>query len=156
MRLDNAGMGPHLNVGRFFDLIDQILRHGAVQRTSAHQHNDAFRIAGEVHGCLASGICPTHHVDDFALARQCLRRASAVVDTGALQFIDSRSIQPPPLQSACDHQCVAGDLTAVAQLDDAIRAFGAHANHLLRRKNFHSKTLRLGYRSPGQIVTAEP
>ena len=64
--------GPHLNVGRLFDLIDQILRHGAGERTAAHQHDHALRVLGEVHRRLAGRICAAHHVDDFALAGQAL------------------------------------------------------------------------------------
>ena len=119
----NAGVGPNLNVGRLLDLVDQILRHGARQRVSAHQHDDALRILGKVHRRLAGGIRAAHHVDDFALAGERFGRAAAVVDARALQAVDSRRFQPPPLHSGRNHQRVAGNLVAIGQFDDPVGPF---------------------------------
>src|SRR4029077_7464982 len=45
---------------------------------------------------------------------------------------------------------------SIRQLQDSVRRLGSNINRLLRRQNFHSKTLGLHYRTPGQIATTEP
>ena len=156
MRLGHAGVRPELNIRRLFDLIDQILRHGAGERAAAHHDHHALRILREVHRRLARRICAAHDVNDFALAGQRFRGAAAVVNARALQPVDSRSLQPPPLHARRDHQRVAGDLVSVRQFDDAIRTFDSNADGFLRRQNLHSKALRLHHGAPRQIAAAEP
>src|SRR5208337_3072512 len=97
VHLDHAGVGPDLNVGPLFDLIDQILRHGAGERSAADEHDDAVRISGEIHGGLTGRVRATDDVDNFTLAGQCLGGATAVVDAGTLQSIDSGSVVAAPL-----------------------------------------------------------
>src|ERR1700688_636080 len=46
--LGHPGMGPQLNVRSFFDLVDQVLRHGAGERFAAHKNNDTICVPGEV------------------------------------------------------------------------------------------------------------
>src|ERR1700722_9251243 len=150
-----SSMSPNLNVWGLFNLVDQVLRHSGGERISAHQHNDALGVAGEIHSCLTGGVCATDHINNLALAGQRFRSASTVIDSGALQPFDSRSFEFAPLHSAGDHQRVTGDFGIIGQLDEAIRSLGAHSDCFLRRQNFHAKSLRLYHGAPGQIVAAE-
>src|SRR5690242_13086509 len=65
---DNAGLRPDIDVGRFFDLLDEVMGHRAGQRLAAHEHDDFFREFGKMHGGLAGGIRPTDHVNSFSAA----------------------------------------------------------------------------------------
>ena len=156
MHLGNAGMRPQLNVRRLFDLVDQILRHGAGERVSANQNHHAFRVLRKIHRGLPRRIRATHNVDHLALARQGLGGAAAVVDPRALQAVNAGSVQPPPLHSGRDHQRMAGNLVAIGQFDDPVRSLGPHAHRFLRRQDFHSKTPRLHHRTSRQIASAQP
>ena len=122
---------------------------------AAHQDDHALGVLRKVHRGLPGRIRAAHHVHDLALAGQRLRRAAAVVNAGALQAVDSRSFQSPPLHARRDHQRVAGNLAAVRQLDNPVRPFDAHADRLLRRQDFHPETLRLHHRAARQVVAAE-
>src|SRR5208282_4762466 len=62
VHLDDARVGPDLNVGPLFDLIDQILRHGAGKRSAADEHDDVVRVSSEVHGGLAGRVRATDDV----------------------------------------------------------------------------------------------
>ncbi len=152
----NTGVRPQGNVGHFLDLVDQILGHGARQRASAHQNHHAVGVFREIHGRLSRRIRAADDVDRFALAGNRFRRSAAVINARALQAIDSRGFQAPPLHSGGDHQGVAGNLVAVRHLDDAVGTLGANSHSFLRRQNFHAEALRLHHRSPRQIAAAEP
>src|SRR5579864_4667627 len=93
-----------------------------------------------------------HHVHRFTFAGESFRRAAAVVHARTLEPVNARRIQPPPLHARGDHQSVAGNFITILQLDDPVRAFCSHANGLLRRENFHAKSLRLDHGAPGQIA----
>ena len=126
------------------------------KRAAADDDDHALCVLGEVHGGLAGRVRSPYDVNNLAFARQSFAGAAAVIDTGSLQTIDSGSFEPPPLHSRRDHQGVAGELVSVGQFNEAIGAFGSHADGLLRRQNFYTKTLRLHHRAPGQIGSTEP
>src|SRR6202034_930981 len=155
MNLGHAGMGPQLNVRRLFNLVDQILRHGAGERFAAHKNNDALGVAGEVHGCLSRRVRAAYHVDDLTLTGQGFGCAATVVNSGTLQPVDPRSIQAPPLHASRDHQRVARNLASIHKLDDSVRAFDTDADNFLRRQDFYPETLGLHDGTPGEIGAAE-
>src|SRR5580698_799515 len=155
MRFGQGRMGPHCDVGHFFDLVDQILRHSAGKRISANQDHNAVGVSREVHCSLARRIRASYNVNSLALAGKRFCGPSAIVNTCTLQAIDSRSFKPPPLDSACDHQRVTGNLAFIRQLNDAIRPFRPNTDSFLWRKNLHSETLRLDYCASGEIASAE-
>src|SRR5262245_11160699 len=109
----------------------------------------------EIDGCLPCRICSADHIDRFAPARKSLRRPSAIIDTRALQSIDSRGFKSPPLHSRGNHQSMAGDLVPVRQFDESIRSFRSNVNSLKRRKNFDAETLSLYHSAASQIAAAE-
>src|SRR5437763_232917 len=51
----DASLRPNIDVGRFLDLLDQVVRHGAGERVAAHEHNYLFGEFGEMHSRLAGG-----------------------------------------------------------------------------------------------------
>src|SRR6266478_1144264 len=104
MSLGNAGVCPQLNVGCLLNLINQILRHGAGKRLAAHKNNDALGVSSEVHRRLTRRVRATHDINDFALTGERLCRAATIVNSRALQPVDSRSFKPSPLHSCRDHQ----------------------------------------------------
>src|ERR1700677_680951 len=53
VRLDHAGVGPYLDVGCLFNLINQVLGHGSGESNASHQHDDALRVSREIHSRLA-------------------------------------------------------------------------------------------------------
>src|SRR5579871_71698 len=152
---DYGGMRPYLNVWHFFNLINQILGHGAGERASTDQNDHTFCIAGEVHGCLTSRVCSPNHINDFAFAGKRFGCPTAVIDAGALQFIHANCIQTPPLNSCRDHERMTGDFTAVCEFNDAIGPFNTKTESFLRGKNLHIKTPRLNNRAPGQIAATK-
>src|SRR4029077_12044618 len=75
-------------------------------------------------------------------------------NTCALETVNARCFQPPPLHSGGDHQSMAGNFISVSHLDDAIRTFRPYADSFLR-EDLHAKALRLYHRTPRQIAAAE-
>src|SRR5580704_2445275 len=147
---------PQLNVRRFFDLVNQILRHGTGERIASHKNDDPIRVSRKIHGGLTCRIRASHYVDGFALARERFGGTAAIVDACPLQSIDSRSFESPPLYTGRDQQRVAGDLVPIRQLNNPVGAFSAGAGRFQRRQNLHSKTHRLGDCAPSQVVPTEP
>jgi len=99
----------------------------------------------KIHSRLAGRVS---HRPPRTQFRPCKDRASvcaaAIVDTGALQPIDTRHV--PAAATALRFAIikrVAGDLIAVRQLHDPIGSLGSNAASLLRRQNFHSKNAGL-------------
>src|SRR5881397_1028062 len=109
----------------------------------------------EIDGCLTCRICPAHDIDSFALTRESLRRPSAIIDTRALQSINSRGFKSPPLHSRGNHQSMARDLVPVRQFNESIRSFRSDVNSLQRRKNFDAETLSLYHSAASQIAATE-
>src|SRR5437773_11835289 len=97
----------------------------------------------EIDGCLTCRICPAHDIDSFALTRESLRRPSAIIDTRALQSINSRGFKSPPLHSRGYHQSMARDLVPVRQFNELIRSFRSVVNRVQRSKNLYAETLCL-------------
>src|SRR5580704_8232629 len=64
----DAGIRPKLNIRPFFDLVDQILRHGARYRTASHDDDDSVSVLCEIHRRLSGRIRAADHVDDFPFA----------------------------------------------------------------------------------------
>src|SRR5580704_7699877 len=156
MEFGNAGVSPYLNIGSLLDLVDQILGHRRGEAVTAYQKHNFFGIPGKVHRGLAGGICTANDVDNFALTRERLRGATAVVDPGALQLVDSRSFQAPPLHTGCEQQCMTRDLASIGQLDDSIGTFGTDAHGFLRCQDLDSKTLSLHDSASRKVTSAQP
>ena len=89
------------------DIVDQVLRHGGAQALAAHQHDHAFRVAGEIHCGLAGGIGAADDVDILIPAGDRLGRARSVIYACALQAFDAGHIQLAPLHPGRDHHRVA-------------------------------------------------
>ena len=96
-----------------------------------------------------------NHVDDFTLAGQCFGSAATVVNSRALQAIDSGRRKSPPLHARRDHQRVAGNFVSIRQFNYAIRTFRANAHRFLRRQDFHAEPLRLDHRAAREIAAAQ-
>src|SRR5262252_7753903 len=104
---------------------------------------------------LTCRIRSAHHIDGFALARESIGRAAAIIDTGALQPINSRRFKSTPLDSRGNHQSMAGDLVSVRQFNESIRSFGSDVNRFQRRQNFDAETLSLHHSAARQIAATE-
>src|SRR6266436_1534491 len=148
---DDAGLCPDFDVGSFYDLLDEVVGHGAGEGCAAHEHDYFFRIFGKVHGGLAGGIRAADDVNGFAATRDGLRGAAAVIDAGALEAVDAGNIKAAPLNTHCQEQSVAGDFCAIGELDEAIRAVDAEAHNVLWRENFNPKTAGLHDGAKGQV-----
>src|SRR5438128_8017319 len=109
----------------------------------------------EIYGCLTCRIRSAHHIDAFALVGESVDRPAAIVDTCALQPINSGRFKSPPLDSGGNHQSMAGDLIAVRQFNESVRSFDPDVNRLQRRQNFDAETLSLYHGAARQIATTE-
>src|SRR5262245_12734809 len=109
----------------------------------------------EIDGGLTCRICPAHDIDSFALTRESLCRPSAIIDTRALQSVNSRGFKSPPLDSRGNHQSMARDLVPVRQFNESVRSFRPDVNSLQRRKNFDAETLSLHHSAASQIAATE-
>ncbi len=58
--LAGPGTGPEPDVGRLFDLFDEVARHVA-QRVAAHRDVHVLRVAREMHGRLSGRVPPADH-----------------------------------------------------------------------------------------------
>jgi len=72
-----------------------------------------------------------------------------------LQAVDAGHIETTPLDAHGQQENVAGNLRAIGQLEEAVRAFGANADSFLRSENFNAEAPRLGNGTPGQIVSTQ-
>src|SRR5262249_14748467 len=99
----------------------------------------------EIDGRLTSRIRSAHHIDSFALVRESIDRPAAIIDTCALQPIDSARFKPPPLHSCHNHKRMAGDFFPAPQFNESIRPFGPDVTRLQRRQNFDAETHSLYY-----------
>src|SRR5690242_10339280 len=141
MHRGDAGLGPDFDLGRFLDLLDQIVRHGAGQGIAANEHNDFFGEFREVHGGLTGGVCSADDVYGFALARNGFGSAAAIIHACALEAVDAGNVESAPLNAHGEKKDVTGDFGAVREFQVAIGAFCAKAGGFLRGKNLHAKTL---------------
>src|SRR5580704_4974177 len=155
MNLDHAAAGLDFDVGRLFDLLDQVMRHGGRKRFAAHQHNDFVGEFGKMHGSLTGGICAADDMHDFTLAGHGLGSSAAIIYARALQTLDAGNIECPPLHSHSEEKRVAGNLEAVGELEETVRTFRAEADGFLRSKNLHAESASLGHGAASEIVAAE-
>src|SRR5215472_7461855 len=123
MSFADTGMGPELNVGRLLYLIDQILRHRCRQSIPAHQDHYLVGKLRKIDSRLARGVRSADYIDNFSPAGEGFGRAASVINARALELVDTRSIESPPLHSGRDQQRMTGNLASVSELDDPIGAF---------------------------------
>src|ERR1051326_1894713 len=109
----------------------------------------------EIYGCLACRIRAANHIDSFAFVRESIARSTAIIDTCAVEPVDSPRFKPTPLDSGRNHQRMAGDLIPVRQFNETVRPFGPDGNRLQRRQDFDAETLSLDYSAARQIAAAE-
>ena len=132
VNLCHAGVCPYLDVRHLLNLIDEVLRHAACERTATDQDENAFCIFGKVHCGLSGRICAADNIDNFAFARHGFGRAAAVVHACALQTVHPRRLQPLPLNSGGNHQCVTREFAVVGQFQYSVRPFHACRYNFLR------------------------
>src|SRR5579864_1291122 len=104
---DDAGLCPDFNAGRLFDLLNEVVGHGAGERCAANEHDDFVRVFGEVHSSLACGIRAADDVDSFAAAGDGFRSAATIVDASTLEALDTGHIEVAPLNAHGQKESVA-------------------------------------------------
>ena len=151
----DASLRPNINVGRFLNLLDQVVRHGAGERVAAHEHNYFFGEFGEMHSRLPGGVRSADDVHGFALARDGFRCAPAIVDASSLEAINAGHAESPPLNAHGEEKDMTGDFRAVGEFQVAIRAVDANAGDFLWSKNLDTKTLCLRHGAAGEVAASE-
>ena len=79
----------------------------------------------------------------------------SVVHAASGERFNARHIQGSDGYAGGDQQCVAAQLSAIAQDDKAVRVFHSHLCHLLRGQDLHTEALCLGGGPPGEICAAQ-
>ena len=92
-----------------------------------------------MHGGLAGGIRAANDVHRFALASHRFGGSSAVIHTGALQVVNPRNVQGPPLNAHGQEKSVTGDLRTIGEFQKPVRALNTNADGFLRRDNLHAE-----------------
>ena len=82
------------HVRQLSDLLDQVLRHRALEGLGPDHDGDPAGGAGEEHGRLAGRVGSADDVDVLVLAGLRLGRRRPVVDAGAGEGVDARDRQP--------------------------------------------------------------
>src|SRR6266436_232886 len=106
---DHTGARPNFDVRSFFNLFDEIVRHGAGERWPADEHNHFFGELGKMHGGLARGVGAADDIDGFALTGNGFGGAAAVIDARTLQLVDAGHGERAPLDAHGEKKDVAGD-----------------------------------------------
>src|SRR6516225_12370760 len=117
------GVGPDFDVGRFLDLINEVLRHRSGERLATDEHDDFFGLGGKVNRRLAGGVCTTNDVDGFALAGEGLGHTAAVVDARTSETLFAGDPEAAPLHAGGKQERVTREAAAVGHFNNAIGAF---------------------------------
>src|ERR1700722_2896707 len=97
---DDLRAGPHFEVRDLGDSITEVLGHGGRQMVTPDHKHHAAGVARESDHRLTRRI-PAPDDDDLATgAADGFARSRAVIDAGTEEILDSRNLQPPPLDAA--------------------------------------------------------
>ena len=108
------GSGLDSDVGRGFDLIDEVLGHALGETLTSDEHADLAGVTAEVHGCLAGGIGSTNDVDDLVRAGVGFGEGGAVEEAGTAEAFFARNLQAEVIDAGGDEADTARKLAAVA------------------------------------------
>ena len=81
----DLGIAAEIDVGIFFDPMDQVARHGVGEIGAAHQHVHALGVLREENGGLSGGVAAADYDDLFTIAELRFDEGGSVVETGAFE-----------------------------------------------------------------------
>src|SRR5215471_1571155 len=149
------GVWPDFDVGRFLDLVNEVLRHRSGERFAADEHDDFFGLCGKVNRRLAGGVGATNDVDSFPLAGQGLGHTAAVVDACTAETLFAGDPKVAPLYSGGKQERVTREAATVGHFNNAIGAFDADATGFLGRQDFYPETLSLHDGAAREVPSAQ-
>ncbi len=145
----------HGDVAKRPDLLDEVVRHAALQPLTAARQHHAARLRRQVHRRLAGGVRRAHHHHVLAVQRTGLGGRRAVVDTRARQFVHPRRLQARVVHAGGHQHAVAGDLLPAVQRHHPRGSVLAHRQHLAGGEELGAQAPGLRGRAARQVGAAE-
>ena len=150
-------LGHDLDPRRALDAVDEVLRHGRLQRLAAHHDAHAAGTRREVDRRLPRRVAAAD--DDHVLVAAALgvRRHGRVVDPRAAEAIDALGLQLPPASARGHHDRACDDVLPVVEVDaqHALRPVG-ELDRAMEARQHGIEAPRLERRLAGQVAAGDP
>jgi len=153
---DDLGTGADRDLRDVLDLLDEVERHGPLQRRPADQDRHRLGPAGQVNGGLPGRVGPADDEHVLSRARCRLGERGAVVDAAAGHLVEPRGVQPAVGDAGGEDDGVRVDRAVVREADAARGAVDLQADHVARGEHLGSELGRLPAGPVGELGPGHP
>src|SRR5579859_2917339 len=151
---DHLSFRLHPNARHESNLIDQVLRHAALEIFAADQHGHRTRVVSKEQGSLAGRVAGAHDKDALSCHRGGLRTCGPIQDSTSDKAIDAVRLKSPPNNSGRQDDRLCGNPIAAIE-SNRVCAIGMR-NDLLDfsgENHFGSKLNCLPERALTEVVS---